>query len=105
MVVLMDFQGASTGELIVSQLGRIASRHMADAFFERITLFPLEGDPIANDDCLPEIDSTRFPSLEQFGTICGFLGDIRLRLDDTGGQELARSTLEMKRACTYGGQI
>ena len=72
---------------------------MADALFERITLFPLEGDPIANEDCLPEIDSTRFPSLDQFGVICGFLSDVKLRLDENADAELARLTLEMKKAC------
>lgn len=72
---------------------------MADALFERITLFPLEGDPIANEDCLPEIDFTRYPSLEQFGIVCGFLSDVKLRLDMNGDSELARLTLEMKKAC------
>ena len=74
---------------------------MADAFFERITLFPLEGDPIANVDCLPEIDTARFPSLEQFGVICGYLGDVKLQLDLEGDVELADLTLQMKKACKY----
>ncbi|CAF1429950.1 unnamed protein product [Adineta ricciae] len=92
------FEGASTGELIISQLGRIASHQMADALFERIILFPLEGDPIANENCLPEIDSSRYPSLEQFGMICGFLSDVKLRLNDNADVELARLTFDMKKA-------
>ena len=94
-------QGASTGELIVSQLGRIANRQMADAFFERITLFPMEGDPIPNEDCLSNIDTNQFPSIEQFGVICGFLGDVKLQLDDEGGADLARLLFEMKKSCEY----
>ena len=74
---------------------------MADAFFERIALFPIEGDPIANEDCLPEIDTTRYPSLDQFGVICGFLGDIKLKLDEEGGTDLARLAHEMKLSCEY----
>lgn len=74
---------------------------MADAFFERITLFPVEGDPIANEECLPEIDSSRYPSLDLFGIICGFLGDIKLELDENGGAELAELTFEMKKTCEY----
>jgi hypothetical protein len=74
----MILLGASTGELIISQLGRIASRQMVDAFFERIKLFPVGGDPIPNEDCLPEVDTTRFHILDQFGVICRFLGDVQL---------------------------
>lgn len=72
---------------------------MADALFERITLFPLEGDPIANENCLPEIDFTRYPSLEQFGMICGYFSDVKLKLDGNSDIEIARLTLEMKQAC------
>ena len=98
-IAFLLIQGASTGELIISQLGRIASHQMADVLFERITLFPLEGDPIANDDCLPEIDLSRYPTMEQFGMICGFLMDVKLKLDGNGDFELARLTHEMKKAC------
>ena len=72
---------------------------MADAFFERLTFFQLEGDPIANEDCIPEIDTNRYPSLEQFGVICGFLSDLKLELDDEGDGDVARLTFEMKKAC------
>ena len=85
--------------MIVSQLGRIAGHQMADAFFERITLFPLGSDPIPNEDCLPEIDTSRFPTLEQFGVICGFLGDVKLKLDESSDTNIAQLTLDMKRAC------
>jgi hypothetical protein len=72
---------------------------MADAFFERITLFPVGGDPIANADCLPEIDTSRFPTLEHFGMICGFLGDVKLKLNEASDTDIAEVTLELKRAC------
>ena len=74
---------------------------MADAFFERITLFPMEGDPIPNEDCLSNIDKNQFPSLEQFGVICRFFGDVKLQLDDEGGADLARLSFEMKKSCEY----
>ena len=74
---------------------------MADAFFERITLFPMEGDPIPNEDCLSNIDKNQFPSLEPFGVICGFFGEVKLQLDDEGGADLARLSFEMKKSCEY----
>lgn len=72
---------------------------MTDALFERITLFPLEGDSIANENCLPEIDFGRCPSLEQFGMICGFISNVKLKLDINVDTELSKLTFEMKKAC------
>lgn len=63
----------------------------ADALFERIIYWPLDGAPIRNEDCLAEIDYDRYPSIEQFSIICALLGDLNISLNADAEKRLEGS--------------
>lgn len=89
-------QGASTGDLFINQLIRQSSSASADALFERMIFWPLDGVPIPDEICLPEIDSDRYPSIEQFSIISGHLADLVITLDNEAEQLLSSWSFEIK---------
>ncbi len=63
-----------------------------DALFERFILWSIDGTPIPNENCITSIDFSRYPSLEQFGVLCGFLKDLFLDLEAEGKSILAEQS-------------
>ncbi len=68
----------------------------ADALFERFILWPIDGEPIPNENCITSIDFSQYPSLEQFGVLCGFLGDLTLDLQEDGKNILAEQAFSFR---------
>ena len=89
-------QGASTGDLIAAELVRQAACLAADALFERFILWPIDGEPIPNENCITSIDFSQYPSLEQFGVMCGFFGDLILDLEQPGKDMLAEQAYDFR---------
>ena len=77
---------------------RQSSSTSADALFERLIYWPLDGIPIPNEACLPEIDHDRYPSIEQLSVICAMLGDLTVSLDDNAEQLLSVWSYELRLA-------
>ncbi|CAK9189220.1 unnamed protein product [Sphagnum troendelagicum] len=94
----LNIMGAGTGDLFVSQLARQATSSTCDALFERILIWPLDGKPIPNEACLKQIDFMQYPSLEQFGIISAFFGDLELKPDDETDKRLADWSFNMRLA-------
>lgn len=91
-------QGASTGELVAAELARQAGFMAADALFERFILWPVDGEPISNDDCITSIDFSQYPSLQQFGVLCGFFKNLYMDLEDEGKAILAEQSFNFRLA-------
>ncbi|CAF1501432.1 unnamed protein product, partial [Rotaria sordida] len=88
----LNIFGASTGDLIAAELARQAPSMAADALFERFILWPIDGEPIPNENCITCIDFSQYPSLEQFGILCGFFTDLNLDLEPEGKAILAEQS-------------
>lgn len=91
-------QGASTGDLFINQLVRQSSSSSADALFERMIYWPLDGVPIPDEACLLEIDFDRYPSIEQFSVICGYLADLSVAVGKDAEQLLSSWSFDMRLA-------
>ena len=89
-------KGASTGDLFINQLVRQSSSTSADALFERMVFWPLDGVPIPNEACLTEIDSDRYPTIEQFSVVCSLLGDLSIKLDDDAEKLLSTWSYQLR---------
>ena len=73
----------------------------ADALFERFIIWPIDGEPIANERCVQSIDFSQYPSLEQYAVMCGFLRNLTLDLEDEGKRILAEQALSFRIAGMY----
>jgi hypothetical protein len=91
-------QGASTGDLFVNQLIRQSSCSSADALFERMIYWPLDGVPIPDEACLSKIDFNRYPSIEQLSVICGHLADLSVLLEKDAELLLSGWSYDMRLA-------
>ncbi len=80
---------------------RQAASLAADALFERFVLWPIDGEPIPNEQCIGSIDFSRYCSLEQFGVLCGFLADLILDLEQDGKDILAEQAFSFRVAGMY----
>ncbi|CAF1458453.1 unnamed protein product [Rotaria magnacalcarata] len=92
----LNIFGASTGELLAAELARQAACMAADALFERFILWPIDGEPIPNEDCIKSIDVTQFPTLEQFAVLSGFFHDLYLDLEQEGKDILAEQAFSFR---------
>ncbi|CAF3396062.1 unnamed protein product [Rotaria socialis] len=99
----LNIFGASTGELLAAELARQAACMAADALFERFILWPIDGEPIPNEDCIKSIDVTQFPTLEQFAVLCGFFHDLYLDLEQEGKDILAEQAFSFRVAGSQEG--
>ncbi|CAF1090123.1 unnamed protein product [Didymodactylos carnosus] len=79
----------STGDLFSSQLARQASS-------ERLLLWPLDGEPIPNEQCISEIDRQRFPPIEQFTLVSCYFGDIRIEASNEANDLLTHAAYEFR---------
>ncbi|CAM4803696.1 unnamed protein product [Rotaria magnacalcarata] len=95
---LHEADGASTGDIIAAELARQAADMAADAFFERFFLWPMDGEPIPNHNCVASIDFSNYPSLEQFGILCGFFSNLYLDLEEEGKGILAEQSFNFRLA-------
>ena len=84
--------------MIAAELVRQAASLAADALFERFVLWPMSGQPIPNEKCILSVDYSRYPSLQQFGVLCGFLNDQTLALDGEGKEILAEEAFNFRLA-------
>ncbi|CAF4075256.1 unnamed protein product, partial [Rotaria magnacalcarata] len=94
----LNIFGASTGDIIAAELARQAADMAADAFFERFILWPMDGEPIPNHNCIASIDFSNYPSLEQFGILCGFFSNLYLDLEEEGKGILAEQSFNFRLA-------
>ncbi|CAF3290441.1 unnamed protein product [Rotaria sp. Silwood2] len=99
----LNIFGASTGDLIAAELARQAASMATDALFERFILWPIDGQPIPNEDCIPCIDFSQYPSLEQFGVLCGFFSNLNLDLEPEGRAILAEQSFNFRVAGSQEG--
>ncbi|CAF1481034.1 unnamed protein product [Adineta steineri] len=92
----LNIFGASTGDLIASELVRQAASLSADQLFERFIFWPVDGEPIRNDQCITSIDFYEYCSLEQFSIFCGFFVDLILDIELDGKTILADQAFEFR---------
>ncbi|CAF4006891.1 unnamed protein product [Adineta steineri] len=92
----LNIFGASTGDLIASELVRQAASLSADQLFERFIFWPVDGEPIRNDQCITSIDFYEYCSLEQFSIFCGFFADLILDIELDGKTILADQAFEFR---------
>ncbi|CAF4079659.1 unnamed protein product [Adineta steineri] len=92
----LNIFGASTGDLIAAELVRQAASLPADQLFERFIFWPVDGEPIRNDQCITSIDFYQYCSLEQISIFCGFFADLILNIKLDGKSILADQAFEFR---------
>ena len=68
----------------------------ADALFERFILWPIDGEPIPNENCITCVDFSQYASLEQFGVLCGFFNNLNLDLEPDEKDILAEQSFNFR---------
>ncbi|CAF4727374.1 unnamed protein product, partial [Rotaria socialis] len=92
----LNIFGASTGDFIAAELARQAASMAADALFERFILWSIDGEPIPNENCVESVDFLQYPSIQQFGVLCGFFKDLKLDLEPEGKAILAEQSFNFR---------
>ncbi|CAF4852485.1 unnamed protein product [Rotaria socialis] len=101
----LNIFGASTGDFIAAELARQAASMAADALFERFILWSIDGEPIPNENCVESVDFLQYPSIQQFGVLCGFFKDLKLDLEPEGKAILAEQSFNFRVAGSQEGVL